>query len=59
MKARGKLLTKGDNNPSVDSDLVMLEQVKGKVIATIPVGLVNTSLKERRFTRIMRFNSLT
>jgi signal peptidase len=31
-----KLQTKGDNNPSVDSNPVLLEQVKGKVIVTIP-----------------------
>ncbi|MGI6144900.1 MAG: signal peptidase I [Clostridia bacterium] len=43
-----KLLTKGDNNPSVDSDLVMLEQVKGKVIATIPkLGWLTLLLKSR------------
>lgn len=43
-----KLLTKGDNNPSADSDLVMPEQVKGKVIATIPkVGWLTLLLKSR------------
>lgn len=42
------LRTKGDNNQSVDSDPVMLEQVKGKVIATIPkVGWVTLLLRSR------------
>lgn len=42
------LQTKGDNNPSADSDLVLLEQVKGRVIATVPkVGWLTLILKSK------------
>jgi len=43
-----RLQTKGDNNPSADSDPVLLEQVKGKIIATIPkAGWLTLLLKSK------------
>jgi signal peptidase len=43
------LITKGDNNSSVDADPVMPEQVKGKVIKVLPkVGWFTLILKSEQ-----------